>query len=117
MQATTRRPIRTPVAQQEDQDTMTVDPSGEVPAAPVHRLAVLAELDQLHARVRSAEDRAANLEQALATNRQIGIAIGILMCQRQLTADQAFAMLTTHSQHSNVKVRVLAETVIYTGSP
>ncbi|MGY1740608.1 MULTISPECIES: ANTAR domain-containing protein [unclassified Blastococcus] len=95
---------------------MTVDPSVEAPATPAHRCAVLAELDQLHARVRSAEDRAANLEPALTTNRRIGIAIGILMCQRQLTADQAFALLATHSQKSNVKVRELAETVIYTGS-
>jgi AmiR/NasT family two-component response regulator len=102
--------------EEEDQDTMTVDLSVEVPAAPVQRFDVLAELDQLQARVRSAEERAANLERGLATNRRIGIAVGILMCRRQLTADQAIAILTTHSQHRNVKVRELAETVIYTGT-
>ena len=76
---------------------------------------VLAVLDQLRARARSAEDKATDLERALASNRRIGMAVGILMCQRQLTEDQAFAMLRTHSQHLNVKVRELAETVIYTG--
>ena len=76
---------------------------------------VLAVLEQLRARARSAEDRAAGLERALVSNRRIGMAVGILMCQRQLTETQAFAVLTTHSQHRNVKVRELAETVIYTG--
>jgi AmiR/NasT family two-component response regulator len=105
--------MRTPAHDEEDQDTMTVDVSVEAPAL---RFDVLAELDQLQARVRSAEDKAANLERALVTNRRIGIAVGILMCQHQLTADQAIATLTTHSQHRNVKVRELAETVIYTGA-
>ena len=77
---------------------------------------VRSELDQLQARARSAEDRAANLERALATNRRIGIAIGILMCQRQLTEDQAIALLKTQSQHRNIKMRELAETVIFTGT-
>ena len=95
---------------------MTVDSTVEAPAAPVKRFDVLAELDQLQARARSAECKAANLEQALATNRRIGIAIGILMCQRQLTDDQAIAVLMTHSQHRNVKVRELAETVIFIGT-
>jgi AmiR/NasT family two-component response regulator len=101
---------------EEDQNTMTVDVSVEVPAAPTLRLDVLAELDQLQARVRSAENRAAHLERALATNRRIGIAVGILMCRHQFTADQAIAILITHSQHRNVKVRELAESVIYTGT-
>jgi AmiR/NasT family two-component response regulator len=102
--------------EEEDQDTMTVGLSVEVSAAPAQRFDVLAVLDRLQARIRSAEDRAANLERALATNRRIGIAIGILMCQRQLTADQAIAVLKTHSQDHNVKLRDLAETVIYTGT-
>lgn len=102
--------------EQEDQDTMTVGLPVEIPAGPVHRCDVLAELDRLRGRVRSAEGKAASLERALATNRRIGIAIGILMCRHQLTADQAIAVLKTHSQHRNVKLRELAETVIYTGT-
>jgi AmiR/NasT family two-component response regulator len=77
---------------------------------------VLAEVHRLRAWVRSAEDKTANLERALASNRRIGIAVGILMCRHQLTDDRAIEMLRTHSQHRNVKVRDLAEAVIYTGT-
>ena len=95
---------------------MPVCLSVEEPAAPAQRFDVLAELDELQARARSAEDRAANLERALATNRRIGIAIGILMARRQLTDDQAIATLKAQSQHRNVKVQELAEAVIYAGT-
>jgi hypothetical protein len=53
-----------PAAREEDQDTMTLDLSVEVPAAPRLRLDVLAEFGQLRARVRSAENRAAKLARA-----------------------------------------------------
>ena len=95
---------------------MTVGLSVEVPAAPVQLSDVLTLLDELQARVRSAEAKAASLERALASNRRIGMAVGILMCLRQLTDDQAVAVLMAHSQHRNVKVRELAETVIFTGT-
>ena len=75
-----------------------------------------AVLADLRARVRTAETRAANLEFALVTNRRIGIAVGILMCRLRVTEDQAFAVLCKHSKDHNVKVRDLAEEVIYTGS-
>ena len=95
---------------------MTVGLSVEEPAAPVQLSDVPTLLDELQARVRSAEDKAASLERALASNRRIGMAVGILMCQRQLTDDEAVAVLMAHSQHRNVKVRELAETVIFTGT-
>lgn len=95
---------------------MTVGSSLEAPAAPAQQFDVLTVLDRLQARVRSAEDKAAGLEHALASNRRIGMAVGILMCRHQLTEDQAIAVLKTHSQHCNVKLRELAETVIYTGT-
>ena len=95
---------------------MTVGLSVEVPAAPVQRLDVLTGLVELQARIRSAEERAAGLQSALVSNRRIGMAVGILMCQRRLTEEQAIALLKTHSQHCNIKVRELAETVIFTGT-
>ena len=73
-------------------------------------------LADLRARVRTAETKAANLEIALETNRRIGIAVGILMCRLQVTEDRALAVLCKHSQDHNVKVRDLAEEIIYTGS-
>ncbi|PZS33299.1 MAG: hypothetical protein DLM58_08130, partial [Pseudonocardiales bacterium] len=42
--------------------------------------------------------RASNLEEALATNREIGQAIGILMATDHVTAEQAFETLRTASQ-------------------
>jgi len=75
--------------------------------------AVLAEL---RAQVRTAETKAAGMESALVSNRRIGIAVGILMCRLQITDDRAFAVLCKHSQDHHVKVRDLAEQVIYTGS-
>jgi ANTAR domain len=67
-------------------------------------------------RLAAAEDRAAQLERALVSNRRIGIAIGVLMARLQLTDVAAFELLRRISQHRNVKLRELAEEVIYTGS-
>ena len=78
--------------------------------------ALSAALADLRVRVRTAETKAANLEFALATNRRIGIAVGILMCRLGITEDRAFAVLCKHSQDHNVKVRDLAEEIVYTGS-
>jgi hypothetical protein len=78
--------------------------------------ALSAVLVELRTRILTAETRVANLEVALATNRRIGIAVGILMCRLGVTEDHAFAVLSKHSQDHNVKVRDLAEEVIYTGS-
>ena len=38
------------------------------------------------------------------------------MCRLRVTEDEALDILCTHSQNHNVKVRDLAEEVIYTGS-
>jgi hypothetical protein len=75
-----------------------------------------AVLDDLRARLEAAEAKAGHLEVALGTNRRIGIAVGILMCRLQVTEDQALAVLRKHSQDHNVKLRDLAEEVIYTGT-
>ncbi len=72
-------------------------------------------LADLRARVWTAETTSAGLEVALVSNRRIGIAVGILMCRLRVTEDRAFAVLCEHSQDHNVKVRDLAEEVIYTG--
>jgi hypothetical protein len=74
-----------------------------------------AVLDDLRARLEAAEAKAGHLEVALGTNRRIGIAVGILMCRLRVTEDRALAVLSKHSQDHNVKVRDLAEEVIYTG--
>jgi hypothetical protein len=60
--------------------------------------------------------RAANLEEALATNREIGQAIGILMATDHVTAEQAFEKLRTASQHTHRKLREIAAEVAETGA-
>jgi hypothetical protein len=59
--------------------------------------------------------RIEDLEQALQTNREIGVAVGILMDQRKLTRSQAFDLLRIASQHSHRKVRDIAVEVGDTG--
>jgi AmiR/NasT family two-component response regulator len=75
-----------------------------------------AELVETRADLAEARYTIENLETALRTSREIGIAIGILMATRKLNRDQAFGLLRTASQHHHVKVRDLAEGVIFTGT-
>jgi hypothetical protein len=56
-----------------------------------------------------------NLNQAVAARHRVGLAQGILMFRRQLTADQAFALLKRESQNTHVKLRTIAQTVIQAG--
>lgn len=56
-----------------------------------------------------------HLSEALASNRDIGVAIGILMASRGLSRDQAFDVLRDTSQWLNTKLRDVAEEVTHTG--
>jgi hypothetical protein len=51
-----------------------------------------------------------NLNQAVAARHRVGLAQGILMTRRQLTADQAFTLLQRRSQNTHVKLRTIAQT-------
>lgn len=55
-----------------------------------------------------------NLQVALDSRTLIGQAQGILMERHELSADQAFVLLTTASQHRNVKLRVVAQELVST---
>jgi ANTAR domain/GAF domain len=61
-------------------------------------------------------DRADNLERALNTSRDIGVAMGILMNQHKITRDQAFDLLRIVSQSSNRKLNQVAVIVAETGA-
>ena len=67
-------------------------------------LAAAAEREQL-----------AQLQQAVASNRVIGTAIGILMAVRRISEAEAFDLLRVASQHSNRKLREIAEDVVRLG--
>lgn len=62
------------------------------------------------------EQETTNLKAALASNRQIGAAIGILMAYHRVSEQAAFDLLRTVSQNLHVKLRDVAEEVLETGA-
>jgi GAF domain-containing protein len=79
-------------------------------------LAALAALAFTAARTHGDDERReANLHAALATREVIGQAQGILIERERITADQAFDILRRASQHLNVKLRDVAQTLVDTG--
>ena len=58
---------------------------------------------------------ASTLRRGLESNREIGVAMGIIMARHQVTQDQAFALLRLVSQESNRKVVDIAAQIATTG--
>jgi ANTAR domain len=94
---------------------------------PAHRHAVLARLvadratalvhrERLTDLVDHAVARAAKQDAALGSNRDIGVAIGILMSLRKITRDPAFDVLCAVSQRTHRKIRAIAMDVIDAGA-
>jgi hypothetical protein len=75
-------------------------------------LSVIASVVLQHA---NEQRRRENLEIALESSRVIGMAMGIVMSSRLVTADQAFEALRKASQDSNRKLREVAAEVTETG--
>ena len=65
---------------------------------------------------RTADATTANLQVALASNRRIGTAIGILMAHRRITDSAAFELLRDASQRGHRKLRDIADDVVLTGT-
>jgi hypothetical protein len=63
----------------------------------------------------SAAESRQNLQDALGSNRQIGMAIGILMAHYKITQDDAFDLLRSASHALHRKVRDIAVEVTQTG--
>ena len=61
------------------------------------------------------EREADNLAVALSTNRDIGVAVGIVMAHHALNRDEAFALLSRASQSSNRKLHEIALEVVRVG--
>jgi hypothetical protein len=70
-------------------------------------------------RLFEADERASQLEQALASRSTIDQALGVLMTQNHCSPDTAFGILRRASQNRNVKLRDVAATIIerFTGHP
>jgi transcriptional regulator with GAF, ATPase, and Fis domain len=63
----------------------------------------------------SDHERAENLETALQSNREIGMAVGILMVRYGLTDQAAFDLLRVTSQHEHRKLRDIAAETVFSG--
>jgi hypothetical protein len=64
----------------------------------------------------TARDEAAHLRVALVTNREIGVAMGVLIATQEITRDQAFGILRVASQNTNRKIADIATDVIDAGA-
>lgn len=65
--------------------------------------------------LKEAEEHKANLESALESSRQIGIALGVLMAHHKVTQQASFDLLRTASQNLHRKLRDVAADVVETG--
>jgi transcriptional regulator with GAF, ATPase, and Fis domain len=63
-----------------------------------------------------AREKSVNLQRALASNREIGMAMGVLMTTHKLTRDQAFDLLRIASQGTHRKLADVAREVADTGT-
>jgi GAF domain-containing protein len=81
-----------------------------VPSLEGVRLTVSVALAALRTR-----EQVAQLEQAVRSNRDIGVAMGIVMAHRLVTRDEAFELLRRASQHQHRKLVEVADEVIRTG--
>jgi hypothetical protein len=61
-------------------------------------------------------ETAAHLSRALESNREIGVAMGVLMSQHKINRDQAFDLLRITSQHTHRKLSQIAADVADTGT-
>jgi GAF domain-containing protein len=63
-----------------------------------------------------AREKAANLEIALTSSREIGVAMGVLMTRYKITREEAFDLMRMASQRSHRKLRDIAAEVAETGT-
>jgi hypothetical protein len=73
-------------------------------------------LKAIVARIEDVVVRAHNLERALDSNRQIGVAIGILVAQHKISQGAAFELMRVASQRQHRKLSLVAEDVVLFGT-
>jgi GAF domain-containing protein len=88
------------------------DRAGAFSEESVGQAAILASFASVAMTGAQHSERAAQLEEGLATNREIGAAVGILMATHGISSDEAFAMLSTASQRLNRKLRDIATGIV-----
>lgn len=73
------------------------------------------ELLELRARLLEAEVQIGHLKAALDSARTIGMAMGIIMERAKCTPEEAFNVLAELSQQSNIKLRLVADQIVFSG--
>lgn len=81
----------------------------------IHALDLLATHSAIALARVTAQTENSHLKNALESNRNIGMAMGILMARHNLTSAQAFDLLRLSSQHVHRKLVDIALDVIHTG--
>lgn len=81
----------------------------------VGQAAILASFASVAASGAAHSERATQLQEGMATNREIGAAVGILMATHSITQDEAFDMLSKASQRLNRKLREIATSIVQGG--
>jgi hypothetical protein len=84
--------------------------------ADIHRGLILASHCALLVTADAASSKAENLLRGLESNREIGVAVGVLMARYRLTRQQAFDVLRVASQNTNRKLIDVATEVGDTGT-
>lgn len=79
-------------------------------------LSIFASTAAVSLRVLHQDNRAVHLERALHTSRRIGVALGILMNSKQINLEEAWTLLCKASQDNNIKLSVLADRVLRSGT-
>ncbi len=77
---------------------------------------VLTDNQRLQTEIGELQERVANLQIALDSNRQIGAAIGILMHRHKITYQAGFDLLRDVSQRTHTKLHEVADEVVRTGA-
>lgn len=95
--------------------TVYADHVGAFDGASCELLALLASAAAVGVAAVVNRELARDLTRALASNREIGVAMGVLMTRHQLSREQAFELLRSASQNRNEKLRDVATEVADTG--
>lgn len=93
----------------------SAEDSGELLRELVRRVNAEINREQLVNALTVERERTANLQIALASNREIGMAMGIVMKCSGCTPDDAFGILRRTSQDANRKLRDVASDIVLTG--
>jgi response regulator NasT len=102
--------------QVEDVTALARGAAAELPAGDAHVNRLAVALATATASLSAVLEENDQLREGLASNRVIGVAVGIVMAQYNLSRSSALEFLRIRSQRSNQKLRAIAELIADTGA-